>query len=337
LPADAFQRDDDRADSIFYDKPRLVPHLDSRALQTVERVIAELIVEDRPEILDLMASFDSHILDSVEPGRVVGLGLNAEELERNERLDERIVHDLNSDPSLPFEDDRFDVVLNTVSVDYLTRPLEVFREVGRVLRPGGLHLVLFSDRMFPTKVIRIWRASSEAERIWLVEDYFQATGLFGKPHVFSSQGHPRPADDRYAHAGIPSDPIFAVYAEKTPTPAERSPRPQLESENGLEVPKEILEQRKREVGETLRCPYCEDDLKRFEVAESPFLEWDNEYFYVCFNDQCPYMRGGWGTMSRQGNHGFTYRLMYDPKRDRCRPTPLASPFAQRKNAITPRG
>jgi SAM-dependent methyltransferase len=337
LPADSFCRDDEEDDSIFYDRPRFVPHLDSRALATVERVIAELIVEDRPEILDLMASFDSHIPDSVGAGRVVGLGLNAEELERNELLDERIVHDLNEDPNLPFEEEQFDLVLNTVSVDYLIHPLEVFREVGRVLRPGGLHLVFFSDRMFPTKAIKIWSTSSEAERIWLVEDYFQAAGLYGKPRVFSSQGHARPADDRYAHAGIPSDPIFAVYAEKESAPPERIPRPELESENGLEIPKEVLEQRKREVSKTLRCPYCEAALERFEVPDSPFLEWDNDHFYICFNDQCPYMRGGWGAMSRQGNHGFTYRLSYDPKRDLCRPTPLASPLAQKRNAISPRG
>ena len=214
LPADSFSRQDEQEDGLFYARPRLLPHLDSRALATVERVIGALIVEERSHILDLMASFDSHIPESVQAAGVVGLGLNAEELERNEALTEHIVHDLNQDPTLPFEEGQFDVVLNTVSVDYLTRPIEVFREVGRVLRPGGLHLVLFSNRMFPTKVVKIWETSSEAERIWLVEDFFQAAGLFERPQVFSSQGHARPADDPYAEHGIPSDPVFAVYAER---------------------------------------------------------------------------------------------------------------------------
>ena len=61
------------------------------------------------------------------------------------------MHDLNRTPTLPFEDESFDVVLNTVSVDYLTRPFEVFAEVGGVLRPGGLFLVTFSNRAFPQK------------------------------------------------------------------------------------------------------------------------------------------------------------------------------------------
>jgi SAM-dependent methyltransferase len=337
LPADSFCRPDEQEDALFYEKPRLLPHLDSRALATVERVIATLIVEDRPDVLDLMASFDSHIPESVEPASVVGLGLNAEELERNEALDEYVIHDLNVDPTLPFEKGRFDVVLNTVSVDYLTRPVEAFREVGRVLRPGGLHLVLFSNRMFPTKAVRIWQRSSEAERIWLVEDFFRAAGLFGEPRVFSSQGHPRPADDPYAGHGIPSDPVFAVYAEREGGATDRPGRAELRSEDALEIPEEVLERRKREVRESLRCPYCEEPLEKFEVSPSPFLEWDNEFFYVCFNNQCPYMRGGWNAMSRQGNQGFTYRLMYDPIRDLCRPTPVASPYAQSKHVIAPRG
>jgi SAM-dependent methyltransferase len=337
LPADSFSRRDEQEDAVFYEKPRLVAHLDSRALATVERVIGGLVIEESPNILDLMASFDSHVPESVQTASLVGLGLNSEELERNTALDEYVIHDLNKDPTLPFEDGRFDVVLNTVSVDYLVHPIEVFKEVGRVLRPGGLHLVLFSNRMFPTKVVKIWERSSEAERIWLVEDFFQAAGCFEKPRVFSSQGHARPEDDPYAEQGIPSDPVFVVYADREGGAADRLERPQLESEDGLQIPKELLERRKREVSRTLRCPYCEEPLQRFDVEPSPFQEWDCELFYVCFNNQCPYMRGGWSTLARQGNPGFTYRLMYDPIRNLCRPTPVASPYAQRNSVIAPRG
>ena len=45
------------------------------------------------------------------------------------------VQDLNKDPRLPFDNASFDVVTNSLSVDYLTSPLEVFREMHRVLRP----------------------------------------------------------------------------------------------------------------------------------------------------------------------------------------------------------
>ena len=42
-------------------------------------------------------------------------------------------------------------VCNVVSVDYLTRPREIFRETHRVLRPGGRAIMSFSNRCFQTK------------------------------------------------------------------------------------------------------------------------------------------------------------------------------------------
>ena len=59
------------------------------------------------------------------------LGLNAVELAANPQAAERVVHDLNADPRLPFADASFDAVVNCVSVDYLVRPVEVLAEVAR--------------------------------------------------------------------------------------------------------------------------------------------------------------------------------------------------------------
>ena len=92
-------------------------------------------MEENPVILDLMASWDSHIPSSVIPRKVVGLGLNESELRANKTLTEFVLHDLNADPFLPFPDASFDLVLNVVSVDYMTKPIEIFREVNRVLKP----------------------------------------------------------------------------------------------------------------------------------------------------------------------------------------------------------
>ncbi|MEE4273679.1 MAG: methyltransferase domain-containing protein, partial [Thermoanaerobaculales bacterium] len=142
----AFQRADETDDSSYYAVDRMVPHLDAEARRVVTEIIDGLVVEQRPAVLDLMASWDSHLPEDMKPSHVVGLGLNANELEANPVLDERVIHDLNRDPVLPFPDASFDVVLNVVSVDYLTRPFDVVAEVARVLRPGGLFLVLFSNR-----------------------------------------------------------------------------------------------------------------------------------------------------------------------------------------------
>jgi hypothetical protein len=191
--------------------------------------------------------------------------------------------------------------------------------------------------MFAPKAVNIWRQSSEPERIWLVEDYFRGAGLFGEPKVFTSQGRPRPADDPYTAHGLPSDPVFIVYAERAGETERARVRPEPASELGEPIDMALVAERKAKVKERLRCPYCDQPLSRFDVALSPFLEWDNEYVYVCFNNRCPYLCSGWDVMAAQGNLGFSYRLMYDPLRDLCQPAPIANPYAKAANVVSPRG
>lgn len=319
---DAFSRKDDTDDCVFYARDRFVSHLDAVALSTVEKTIGSLVVEPRPVVLDLMAGWDSHLPRTLVPDEVVGLGMNPSELDRNSALDRWVMHDLNRDPHLPFEDAVFDVVINTVSVDYMTQPFDVFREVGRVLKPGGLFLVIFSNRLFPEKAVKIWRESSENERVMLVEDYFLAAGCFEAPKTFVSKGRPRPQDDKHAHTGLPSDPVYAVYAERfggAPRSVER-PLPELETSAG--PPPEELEARRARVGETLECPHCGTRMKKWSVPDSPFNIWDTEFMYICFNDACPYLVRGWEVMNRQGNAGVSYRQMYNPQNGCLSPIPV---------------
>jgi SAM-dependent methyltransferase len=331
---DAFSRQDETDDGVFYSKDRFVSHLDSLALRTVEHLIGSLIVEDRPVILDLMAGWDSHIPETLRPAKIVGLGLNENELKDNDALSEYVLHDLNKDPHLPFPDQTFDAVLNTVSVDYMTRPLEVFREVGRILKPGGLFLVVFSDRMFPHKAVKVWRESSEEERLILVEDLFNRSGLFEKPSFFVSRGKPRPSDDKYAHLGIPSDPVFAVYGDKRGARAERKARPQVTALYGEPLSREELQRRERTVRKTLCCPHCGEKMRKWAVPDNPFAyTWDNDFMFICFNDACPYFVRGWDFMSREGNRGVSYRLMYNPEKDCCQPIPVPSHKALREGII----
>lgn len=205
-------RDDETLDSDFYKKPRFVDHLDSRALETVEQIYGRLIPANAT-ILDLMAGPDSHLGKVKDPAAVVGLGLNKTELESNPALSEHVIHDMNSDPRLPFPDNRFDAVVNTVSIDYLTQPLEVFQDVSRVLKPEGLFIVIFSNRMFPPKAVNVWKASTEKQRAELVRRFFTLSGRFAIQGYQESTGKPRPEDDKYYEAGIPSDPVYAVWGK----------------------------------------------------------------------------------------------------------------------------
>lgn len=330
---DAFKRQDESADTEFYRIDRFVNHLDTRALETVSSIIGRLVIEDRPAILDLMASFDSHVPPGLEASEVAGLGLNRNELERNKRLTRRVIHDLNLDPKLPFEDASFDTVLNTVSVDYLTRPLEVFREVGRVLKPGGLFLVIFSNRWFPPKVVRIWKEATESERVELVEEYFSRAGMFERTSTYLSMGKPRPRNDRYAELGLPSDPVYAVYAEKKGRDPARPhrPRPGRKDEGMIDI--DEVNRRKKEIRHTLECPYCGIRMKKWAVPDDPFVEWDVQHMYICFNDACPYLVRGWKNMYDQGNVGVSYRLMYNPERDCTIAVPVYSLNALREGIV----
>lgn len=204
-----FQRVDESIDSLFYSWPRKVVHIDNQAIEAVGRLFRDLIPPGAT-VLDLMSSWRSHWPPGHSMARMVGLGLNAEEMVDNPDLDEHVVHDLNIDPVLPFQDDEFDAVALTVSAQYLTRPVETFRRVGRVLKSGGIFVVTFSNRMFPTKAVRIWRESTDRGRIDLVTSYFAAAGNF---HDVRS-GFVNPENSP------PHDPLFAVVGRKGPLETE---------------------------------------------------------------------------------------------------------------------
>jgi SAM-dependent methyltransferase len=209
-----FARDQEGPDAEFYEKPRIIDHLDSLALATVEELFARLIPEGS-RILDLMAGPSSHLPGELNPVAVTGVGLNQEELDANAALTDKVIHDINGDPRLPSEDELFDVALLTISVQYVTHPIEIFREVARVLKPGGLFITTFSNRMFPPKSVNIWKATNESERVELVQGYYAKSDRFVVSGDFESKGKPRPEDDKYYEMGIPSDPIYAVWGKAT--------------------------------------------------------------------------------------------------------------------------
>jgi SAM-dependent methyltransferase/FKBP-type peptidyl-prolyl cis-trans isomerase 2 len=210
--SDAFKREDDRLDGEFYGKPRFVHHIDETAREMVANTYGRFI-DDGMQVLDLMSSWESHLPDGLDSPRLVGLGLNEDELKKNSRLNDYLVHDLNVDTVLPFASDTFDVVINTASVEYLTDPLAVFREVSRILRPDGYFIITFSNRWFPTKAIGIWKELHEFERMGLVLEYFLRSGEFKNLQTYSMRGLPRPHDDKYFPELMFSDPVYAVWGQ----------------------------------------------------------------------------------------------------------------------------
>jgi SAM-dependent methyltransferase len=201
--AEYFERVDAAADAEFYAAPRLVAHLDEPARAALTAWYGRLLAPGAA-VLDLMSSCVSHLPEGMALGPVTGLGMNAVELAANPRLAATLVHDLNASPALPFADAAFDAVLIAVAVQYLTQPVPVFAGIARVLRPGGVCAVSFSNRCFPTKAVALWRGTSDSQHVWLVQEYFRRAGGFAAPEFA----------DLSPNASLTGDPLFAVSARR---------------------------------------------------------------------------------------------------------------------------
>lgn len=212
FPPGFFDRADTSGDDTFYASPRLVTHIDDRAIAAVGALYDELAVSGT--VLDLMGSWVSHFARG--PAHLTVLGMNADELAANRQASERVVHDLNADPRLPFDSDSFDAVVCSVSVDYLTQPVEVFTSVARVIRPNAPFVCTFSNRCFPTKAIRGWLQATDQEHCSIVAEYFRRASGWTDP-VVEQRTTP-------LHVG---DPLFAVWAYREPemTSDAREPPP----------------------------------------------------------------------------------------------------------------
>ncbi|XP_019086322.1 PREDICTED: uncharacterized protein LOC104720535 [Camelina sativa] len=173
-------------DREFYSYPRFVNHVDDGFISSLTELYRNRL---RPGsiVLDLMSSWVSHLPEEVKYEKVVGHGLNAQELARNPRLDYFFLKDLNEDQIFQFEDKYFDAVLCSVGVQYID---QVFAQVYRVLKPGGVLIVSFSNRMFYEKAIRVWRDGTEYSRVRLVVQYFQSIEGFTQPEIIRQQQPP---------------------------------------------------------------------------------------------------------------------------------------------------
>jgi SAM-dependent methyltransferase len=203
LPPTAYTRDDESPDPRFYLPPRKVVHIDDGAIDALGRVYAE-VLSPGGRLLDVMSSWRSHLPAALDACEVVGLGLNAEEMADNPQLTSHVVHDVNREPRLPFDDASFDGATCAVSIQYVTHPLRLFREVRRTLRPGSPFVVAFSNRCFPTKAVAVWLDTTDEQHVTLVRAYFDKAG--GWTEVTAEDRSP----------GGDANPLFAVWARRAP-------------------------------------------------------------------------------------------------------------------------
>ena len=197
-----FAKEDTSDDSLFYEIPRLVTHIDDNACMVLKGFYRSLL-KDGDSVLDLMSSWVSHLPEDINYSKVSAQGMNKVELEANPQLTDFIVQNLNTNQILPYQDEEFDLCTIAVSIQYLTSPVRVFEEIARVLKPNGKCCVSFSNRMFPTKAILAWRMSSNQDHCNLVSQYLMKTEMFAEVKV-----------EKLVEENGYYDPLFAVIGKK---------------------------------------------------------------------------------------------------------------------------
>lgn len=79
------------------------------------------------------------------------------------------------------------------------------------------------------------------------------------------------------------------------------------------------------------CPHCGSRLRKWRVPEG--ASWDEEIFFVCFNDQCRYFRDGWAWMKAQYGREASYRYMLNPATGAAAPLPVWSDTATKEMIV----
>jgi SAM-dependent methyltransferase len=202
---------DDSEDNFFYSFPRFVNHVDDNFINQLTELYRQQL-QPQSRILDLMSSWVSHLPKEMEFSHIEGHGMNEEELAKNKRLNHYFVQNLNQNPKLPLKDQDFDAVLCAVSVQYLQYPEGIFSEIARILKPDGVAIFSFSNRMFYQKAITAWRDATDRQRIHLVKSYFQSVSNFNPPQIVATQPEIPAILQMLGMGG--KDPFYAVFARK---------------------------------------------------------------------------------------------------------------------------
>ena len=157
--------------------------------------------------------------------RIAGLGMNKQELKANKDLTEWKVYDLNKmvlmkkKLRLPYDDETFDFVTCALSIDYFVDPLALAREMRRVVhQQSGVAILTFSNRMFPTKAIKLWRDATEATRVEIARNVLHFAGF----EIVEAFEIIAPGGD--------SDPLWAVHGMRINVELEEELRLQAQEE-----------------------------------------------------------------------------------------------------------
>ena len=172
---------DETNDLEFYASPKFVYHLDSNFRKELTNIYNEEFYDDSI-ILDLMSSWDSYLPTTKRYKKVLGHGLNKEELERNKYFDKYWIQNFNKDQNIPLETESIDFCLMVAAWQYLQYPENISMEISRILKNNGKLIIAFSNRAFWTKAPKIWTNSDETQRVNYVRNVLVSNG-FNEPRI----------------------------------------------------------------------------------------------------------------------------------------------------------
>ena len=172
---------DESNDLEFYERPKFVYHLDSNFRKELTNIYREEILNDSI-VLDLMSSWDSYLPKTKKYKKVIGHGLNKEELEKNKMFEKYWIQNFNEDQQIPIENNSIDYCLMVAAWQYLQYPENIAMEIARILKSDGKLIIAFSNRAFWTKAPNIWTTSDENQRVNYVRNVLISNG-FNEPKV----------------------------------------------------------------------------------------------------------------------------------------------------------
>ena len=201
FPPGFFDRYDEQPDGVFYEPLRLVTHIDDGAIAAVGELYDRARADRRRARPDVVVGLPLPAAAGVADGarherRRAGPQPDGDGGRRprpQRRPAPAVRRRARSTPSTC-----------CVSVDYLVRPVEVFADVARVLRPGGLFVCTFSNRCFPTKAIRGWLANDDMRPAGHRARLLRGVGRRSPRRRWPTATRARPGDPLYAvwaHAG----------------------------------------------------------------------------------------------------------------------------------------
>ncbi len=201
-------------DAVFYESiDSTQPVVDQVAIEQLNQFYNDRI-KDNTQILDLMAGPNSYLPETLKQVDVTGLSIKESDLQSNPALNQYTLHDLNQQPELPYKNEQFDVVVCAFSVEYMTQPIQVFKEVAKILKPGGSFIISFTERFYEKKVIALWDDLHIFERMGIVLEYFRQSGEYGELYSESTRGLIRHEDDPFVNKTVHSCPMYMVTAKK---------------------------------------------------------------------------------------------------------------------------